>query len=188
MVQRGIGKSDRKDFGGLGALILYLKSVITDTVCVPVPVWRPSILFAISIQRNQLILRKHLQEMMDISSCSYLICSNFSHLLFCIYLSLTFLNANQLNFSLLGTSYHAFCLFTKPLPDTLTVRIRRKPLTVEKTVVRDGNQSLHCTYRLVCSLSADRPYSCWIELGSLSETMTLTCHLTRESSAWFTNG
>lgn len=125
---------------------------------------------------------------MDISSCSYFSFSSFSHLRFRTYLSLIFLNANQLNFFLLGMGYHAFWLFTKPLPDTLTVRIRTKPLTVEKTVVRVRNQSLHSIYQLVCSLSADRPYSCWIELGSLRETTTLTCHLTLESSAWFTNG
>lgn len=34
-----------------------------------------------------------------------------------------------------------------------------------------------------CALSADRPCSCQIELGSLREIMTLTRHLTLESSA-----
>lgn len=125
---------------------------------------------------------------MDISSCSYFSLLQPLVLNFCIYLSLTFLNANQMNLSLLGMGYHAFCLFTQTLPDTLTVRIRRKPLTVEKTVVQDCNQSLHCIYQMVCSLTADRPYSCWIELCSLGETMTLTCHLTLQSSTRFTNG
>lgn len=81
-----------------------------------ISVQRPSSLFAISIQRDQLFWRKLKRRGIN-PAAAILVCSYFSHLRFCFCLSLTFLNANQLNFSLLGVGYHAF-LFVQKIPTT----------------------------------------------------------------------
>lgn len=120
-----------------------------------------------------------------------LACSNFSHVSFCVYLSLTLLKPNQLISSLPGMDYYTLSLFTKTLPDTLAVRTYRKQLTRGKKKKNRSlrSQSIICTASTGwCVLCLDRPYSCWMDLDSLSETMTLTSCLTLESSAWFTNG
>lgn len=94
---------------------LCLKQIITNTcrysahlsLCKD-----PRSLFVISIQRDQLILRKLKKGGIN-PAAAIIVCSYFSHLRF-FFLSLTFLNANQLNFSLLGVGYHAFLFVQKP--------------------------------------------------------------------------
>lgn len=93
--------------------------------------------------------------------------SNFSHVSFCVYLSLTFLNPNQLIFSLPGMDYHALSFFAYKNPTRYiscqniqkTIKWRKK----KNPAVWDCNQSfaLHLLAG-VFSVLADPTHAGWI--------------------------